>query len=283
MAAVSIPLHNAHMRRIFPYATLTLAIAALYTAVYQLPSFGDWDTVFYHVAFLDPYSHPRFNNPPWVLPLLMPFRLLPQHAAGTAWVTLSILAIAYCARRLGADTLGLILIFSNPFFWFYITLGQLDVLLLIGLAVARPPFDVLLLAIKPHVLGTAILFKAKGYLWNGRDGLKSVGYLAAIVALSLLIWWQWPTLMIRNWQTGVYHPLSLDIFPYGVPLGVFFLAWAWRQDKPIIGGLAMYFLSPYTGPASVFLYATLIFSTFSTIPRLVTYVALWALALALLS
>jgi hypothetical protein len=269
------------MRRIFPYAALAMGIVALYAAVYQLPAFGDWDTVFYHVPILDPYSLSKFLNPPWTTLPLLPFRLLPQHAAGALWVTLSILAIAYCARQLGSDTLGLVLIFTCPFFWFYITLGQLDVLLLIGL-LARPPFDVLLLAIKPHVIGTAILFKAKNYLWNGRQGLKSVGYLAAVIALSLVIWPGWPMLMIHNWQTGVYHPLSLDIFPYGLPIGVFFLAWAWRRQNVIVGGLAMYFMTPYVGPASIIVYATLIFSTFTAVSRLAIYTALWALALVLL-
>jgi hypothetical protein len=158
----------------------------------------------------------------------------------------------------------------------YITLGQLDVLLLIGLAVARPPFDVLLLAIKPHVLGTAVLFRLRAY--RARDA----ACLLAAVALSLLIWWNWPAQMVQNWQTGVYHPLSLDIFPYGLPFGVFFLAWAWRKDKPIIGGLAMYFFAVYISPGSIFILATLIFSTFTAVSRLVIYVALWALALALL-
>jgi hypothetical protein len=264
------------MRRIVPFCLLTSAFCLLFLAVYQLPSFGDWDTVFYQVSPIRPYDHPRFNNPPWVLPILLPFRLLPQHAAGAAWVTLSILAIACCARRVGADTLGLILIFTCPFFWFYITLGQLDVLLLIGL-LARPPFDVLLLAIKPHVLGTAVLFRLRAY--RARDA----ACLLAAVVLSLVIWPGWPLDMVRNWQTGVYHPLSLDIFPYGLPIGVFFLAWAWRRNNPIIGGLACYLLSPYTGPASIIVYATLIFSTFAAVSRLAVYAALWALALVLLS
>jgi hypothetical protein len=159
----------------------------------------------------------------------------------------------------------------------YITLGQLDVLLLIGLAVARPPFDVLLLTIKPHVLGTAVLFRLREY--RARDA----ACLLAAVGLSLVIWPAWPIEMVRNWQTGVYHPLSLDIFPYGVPFGVFFLAWAWRKDKPIIGGLACYLLTPYVGPASIIVYATLIFSTFTAVNRLAIYLSLWALALVLLA
>jgi hypothetical protein len=158
----------------------------------------------------------------------------------------------------------------------YITLGQLDVLLLIGL-LARPPFDVLLLAIKPHVLGTAVLFRLREY--RARD----VGYLLAAVALSLVIWQGWPILMIDNWQAGVYHPLSLDIFPYGLPIGVFFLAWAWRRQNVIVGGISSFFLVPYISPGSVFVYAVLVFSTFTAVNRLAIYLSLWALALVLLA
>lgn len=259
---------------VFRWLVALLGAATLFLALYQLPSFGDWDHHFYPMAQADqPYEHWNYN-PPWVHAVLRPFRLLPVHAAGALWVTLSIVIIIYASHRLGADRLGLALTLSSPALWFFITLGQLDALLLLGFVVSNRPWDVLLLAIKPQVIGVAILFKLRDY------DRKALLQLGAFLLISLLIWWNWPSVMVDRWIRGGGHqPLSLDVFPWGVPAGLILLWIAWRRRNVVLGALASYFLTPYVGPGSHIVYAALIFSTAPTPARLGAYAAYWLFVL----
>jgi hypothetical protein len=250
----------------------------LYVALQQLPSFGDWNNIFYPAAKLaNPYQQPGFLNPPWAAAIIYPFSLLSQHAGGALWMLVSIGLILLPARRLGADRLGLALILGNPFMWFFLTLGQLDALILLGFVLAEPPWDVLLLAVKPQVIGTAILFRLREY--DRRAWLL----LAAALLLSFLLWWDWPTKMIARWlQPGqLYYLISHGVWPWGIPFGLILFGISWKRESLIPGALATYFLTPYVGPGSIIVYATLIFSTAPLLARLLFFFALWLIAFAI--
>lgn len=257
---------------------LALAAAALYLAVYQLPYFWDWDNHFYPAAAAWDY---RLYNPPWLLAILKPFTMLPTHAAGAFWVTCSLLAIVYSCYKLGADRLGIFLALTTPASWFLITLGQLEALLLLGLVIERRPWDVLLLAIKPQVIGTAILFRLRDY------DRRALAYLAAFLLLSLGVWPGWPGEMLGRWwrggEFGGYKPLSLAIFPYGIPAGVALLWYAWRRQNAGLGALSSFFFVPYFGPGSHIVYVVLLLAKGPRRLRLAGYVAYWAFCLFWLS
>lgn len=259
-----------------PLVVIFLAASVLYWALYQLPYFGDFDSVYYPVLFLDnPYDHIGFLNPPWVLVALYPLKVLPPHAAGAVWMLFSVVSVLYCARQLGADRLAYLLIFINPAFIRFMTSGQLDALVLYGLVVNHPGLSVLLLTIKPQVIGTAVLFRLRHLI------TKHAVMIAAVVVASFIALGNWPAMMWHNWSNGVNHAVSMDIFPYGTPIGAALLWWSIKNDKPVIGALASYFFAPYVSPSSVFIYSVLIFSTFATIPRIVVFVLLWIVALVL--
>jgi hypothetical protein len=251
------------------------AASILYIALYQLPSFGDWNNIFYPAARLaNPYQQPGYLNPPWAAAIIYPFSLLSKHAGGALWMLVSIGLILFSARRLGADRLGLLFILGNPFMWFFLTLGQLDALVLLGFVLLQPPWDVLLLAVKPHVIGTAILFRLREY------DRRAWWLLAAALLLSLLIWWNWPAQMIAKWfrPEDLYYAISHGVWPWGIPFGLILLGLAWKRKSPVPGALATYFLTPYVGPGSIIVYATLIFSTAPLVARLPFYFALWIIA-----
>ncbi len=259
------------------YFLLSLVLIPLYLALYQLPSYGDW-AIFYQAAQLpDPYTHPAFLVPPWAVIALRPFILLPEHAAGAAWVTVSLVIILYSLHKMDADRTAVLLTLFNPFMWFFLTLGQLDALVLLGFAINYPPLDILLITIKPHVIGTAVIAKLRHctrqqWLW-----------LVTAVILSLLIWWNWPVRMVSNWHDGVYHPLSFDVFPYGVPVGLAALYYGWKRSNPAFLALATYFLTPYVGPGSIIVYAAIVFSKAHTAVRVALFLLLWVIALYLLT
>lgn len=257
---------------------LALAGAALYLAVYQLPAFWDWSKHFYPAAAAWDY---QLYNPPWLLAILKPFTILPVHAAGALWVTLSLLVICYACHKLGADRLGMVLALTTPATWFLITLGQLEALLLLGLVIERRPWDVLLLAIKPQVIGTAILFRLRDY------DRRAVGYLAAFLLVSLVVWPGWPAEMLARWwrggEFGGFKPLSLAIFPYGIPAGLALFWYAWRRQNAGLGALSSFFFVPYLGPGSHIVYIVLLLSKGPRRLRVAGYAGYWAFCLFWLS
>lgn len=257
-------------------AAIAISTGALLWALYQVPSWGDFTSVYYPILFLDnPYAHVGFLNPPWVLPVLHPLASLSSHAAGAVWVLFSVLSVVYCAGRLEADRLAYLLIFTNPAFIRFMTSGQIDALALWGMVITHPALSVLLLTIKPQVAGTAVLFRLQQMTkWQAVA-------IAAVVIGSLLWLGNWPAMLWHNWQNGVNHAVSMDIFPYGVPFGLLLLAWSIKHEKSVMGALSCYFLAPYVSPSSVFVYTVLIFSTFSTFPRLIVFALLWIVALVL--
>jgi hypothetical protein len=92
--------------------------------------------------------------------------------------------------------------------------------------------------------------------------------------------------MWANWHHGLIIDGSLDIFPYGVPIGLILLYLIWRRheamserQRVVFLTLTMYLFVPYIVGGSVMVYMALIFATFTTRHRLVVYGALWVLFL----
>ena len=265
------------LRRWVPVLLFAFCVVWLYTILLGLPYFGDWDSVYYPVLFLDnPYDHKGFLNPPWVLFILYPLSLFSKHVAGALWMTISVVIVIYCARKLGSDWLGYFLIFTNPSFIRFLSSGQIDALILLGLVLTQFPWNILLLVIKPQVFGMAIFLKLRT--------VKVIHLLiiSTIVILTLAIFGNWFQHIFHNWQIGVNHNVSMDVFPYGIPIGIVFFLLARKNSDLIIGALSSFFFVPYVSPSSIFIYAILIFSSFTTINRLIVYGLLWTMATMLM-
>jgi hypothetical protein len=261
--------------RLALYLAIALAFLVLYFVLLPLPHFGDFGSIFYPALFLsDPYSEILFLNPPWVLAILYPLRLLSVTQAGAAWMSFSLLVTVFSIHRLKGDALAYLLTFTNPFFAAFLTQSNLDVLILLGLIIETRPFDILLLTIKPQIVVTAIAYKLHQY------GRKEWLWLVMAGVLSLLIWGFWPNRMFYNWQHGLYQPVSLDIFPFGLLIGTPLLYLAWKRDSLHLVALTGYFFTPYVSHGSIFVYTVLIFATFTTSYRLIIYAALWLFAIA---
>jgi hypothetical protein len=249
-----------NLTRYVKYIVLTLSVIALCIAMYQLPSYGDFKI--YHAAaqLINPYEVSGFLNPPWAMLLLRPFSVLPYKLAGALWITVSLCVIMYSAYLMKADKIGVLLTVFNPFMWFFITLGQLDAFVLLGFALMTSgnksikPHDFLLMVIKPQVIGLAALMGIKKY------SRKELVLLCGTGLLSFLVWGPWLVRMFQNWGIGLYHPIDMGIFPYGLPIGVVLLFLAWRYDSLAIAALSTYFFAPYVGPGSIIVYLAILFS-----------------------
>lgn len=249
-----------NLTRYVKYIVIALSVIALYIAMYQLPSYGDFKI--YHTAakLINPYEVRGFLNPPWAMLLLRPFSFLPYKLAGALWITISLCVIMYSTHLMKSDKTGVLLTVFNPFMWFFITLGQLDAFVLLGFALMMSgnkltrPYDFLLMTIKPQVVGMSALMGIKNY------SRKEFLMLCGIGAFSLLVWGPWVLKMFQNWGVGLYQPIDMGIFPYGLPVGLVLLFFAWKNDSLDAAALSTYFLVPYVGPGSIIVYLAILFS-----------------------
>ncbi len=205
---------------------------------------GDW-CLFFRPAGQNlqaPYSIEGIYNPPWMIAMIAPLTWLPTKigAAILAAFTLTIL-IGYVKEW--AKIVALLL--SAPVLA-TIANGQVDIIPLLGL-IGPTWCSLALLAAKPQGVFLAGLT---------RLDRKSIGFMAAILAGSFLVWGWWP-LEITIPQTS--HSRSL--FPWTLPITLGILAWlkaspGTRYDDALlcVASLAAF---PYWGVHSMLAATTL--------------------------
>lgn len=175
---------------------------------------SDWKLFFQPAGqhLLSPYSLGGIYNPPWLIAMIAPLAWLPTKigAAMLASLTLTVL-IGYVkdwpkivALLLSAPVLATI---CN---------GQVDIFPLLGM-IGPTWCSLPLIAVKPQgVFLTALK----------RLDRKSIAFMAAILAVSFLVWGMWPAEIVNMPRTS--HNRSL--FPYSLIVTAAILAWL--RSKP---------------------------------------------------
>ena len=263
---------------------LIISVAAIFFyAIYSLPYYGDWDSVYYHVGRspLAPYSVSGFLNPAWMAWILAPFAILPPHLSGAVWMTLAVLLTVWSMHRLQAGLFAILLCLLSPAFIRYITSGQIGIVPLLGfiflLTYERIPLKglgLILMSVKPQVLGGGALS-----YWlnlNRHHKLLTAIPLVVVLLLSVLMYGFWP-LQIN--PSDLNQSVDMSPWPYGIPVGLFLLGWSIWKNKPILGGLATYLLVPYVSPSSLFIYTAVLFSKVPKWVSVLVFIFLWAFAL----
>lgn len=265
---------------------VTLAFLLLSYALWQLPYFVDWDTVYHPAgrAVADPYTVPGFFNAPWLAWILAPFALFPVHLSGTIWVALSTLVGLWCIHRLEGGLTATVLCLLSPAYIRFVTSGQVDAVPLLGFVllltlqkVRWQSLAIVLMLVKPQVFGAGLLT-----YWLNLERRQKILVLvapAAVVALSFIMYGFWPLQM--GWQHLSQSP-NMALWPYGIPIGLGLLAWSFRKENAAIGGLSTYFLVPYFATSSTFVYTVVLFSLAPRWLSVVAFLFLWLMALTIM-
>lgn len=269
----SYPVRGVSVRHYGRYLILPAIALLVSLAVLRFGQFIDYERVFYPALFSsEPYTIEGFVSPRY-LPLLMwPLRFLPMHASGAAWVGISTAVTAYTIYKLQGDALSYCLAFTNPLFFIFARFGNVEALVLLGLVIETRPFDVLLMAVKPQTAVLAIVKRLTEY--GRRDWLILLG----VTAVSFAAWGLWIAPMLLNWIHGPNHAASLDIFPWGILVGLVVIGLFWREMTMPQLAIASYLFTPFVTPSALFVPVTMVMVTFSTKYRLIVYGLLWLLA-----
>jgi len=184
----------------------------------------------------NPYlAAPHFYNPPWMLILLAPIGLLPMQIGRWIWMLLGMVGYFVAFQRLNFSKFSTVILFMSPFVYFDLGIGNYEWLILLGTTL-------------PIVYGSWVAFlKPQMSIWWIALQVKQ-GKLIAVLPVVLL-----GILFI----TGLFAlpsrgdmPWSRDIFPYGIPVGLFLLYIAFKKEDSLIALAAAPFLSPYVAMQS---------------------------------
>jgi hypothetical protein len=252
------------------YVIILLVISGLFSILLFwliIPIGVDWEYTFSHLAKIwrNPYQLSLFTNPPWIL-FLLPHSLLPLRLGNAINLFLNMIIIIITIRLAGGGRKAIILTFTCPFFFDLARTNNIDWIPLLGF-ILGPLWGFPLLAVKPQALGGA------GLVW-AFDAIRrrewKVFLPFAIIVLLSFAWGFWPSRL--NLPNNVMWNFSP--FPYSLPLGIYLLYHALKENDAYLGAASTPFLVPYIAPYSV---AGLFGITSSRWPRVaqVIWVALW--------
>lgn len=215
----------------------------------------DWILAFYPAvqAFLtgqNPYGVGLrgFYNPPWLLPFLVPFGLLPPEWGAWGINLLSLTGLVALCHKAGRAWLALPLVLSFPMvvlLWH----AQVDGFVLWGLALGGP-FGFLLLSLKPQAgAGLALVWVWRTWQTEGLRGvLRLVWPTAVLAALFTALYPNWLGVMASASQ--LERAGAVNGFPWLIPLGVLLLVRAVRAQRDELAAAGTVLLSPYARPQS---------------------------------
>ncbi|MBK8987832.1 MAG: hypothetical protein IPM39_17485 [Chloroflexi bacterium] len=270
-----------------PYLWATLLFAAFFAALFYInkPPDGDWEWTFYRAGqnALHVYRGHEIHYvyPPWLAVILAPFALFPSAIAAALWRAATVMMVSFAVWRFGGDIKSLAFTFCTPFFYALMVYGQIDALILLGVALALYSslglqlIGCLLILIKPQVAGLTLPI-----IWLRSDhktGLLLSGLL--VVLLSLVLWGIWPSDVYAMMAT-LSTRRSIDVWPYGLLLGIPLFVLAWRRRSVETAMLATFFCTPYANLQSLVPISAVLFAKLSAKVSFILLIGIWLVLIA---
>ena len=239
-------LNRDNFKKIFLYGALTLGvIVAVWMASY-VPN-AVWFATFDPAArglFQGrlPYEQQFFMTPPWAILALVPFVMFPPNFARGLVLVAGLGVLIYTAWRLHAPKIAMIALLISPTAIGSFLAGNLDPLVLLGIFLP-PLWGLFFLMIKPQVgIGVAIYYLTQTWQSNKWIGIiRTFSPIFLAYLISGILFPVWINRMISK-PSDVWNR---SIFPYGIPLGLFFLWLAVKRRNAFFALAAAPFLSPY--------------------------------------
>jgi hypothetical protein len=240
-------------RTILTVAALGLAIVVrIGAASVYLPQGIDWHltlrpSILTLLTTSSPYTATPlapFAGAPWGLWVLWPVALLPEPVGRAVLLFISLAALTFSARRLGARPFGTAIFLLSPPILHCLLNGNLDWMPVLGF-VLPPPIGLFLLAVKPQRGSVVAIFWLVEAWRRGRwrEVLTVFGPITLALGLSLLIYGLWPLnalFIFKSPQTW-----NASLWPASIPVGLA-LAWAALRKREIRFAMAASpCLSPY--------------------------------------
>lgn len=190
-----------------------------------------------------PYAVVGFQSPPWMLLFLLPFTAFSFEIARGLVFVVSVLLYILIIRKVRVRPLAAIALFLSPTFIGGLLACNLDMFVLSGILFS-PVWGLFILLLKPQIgIGVALYYLVVS--WQAGRWRKVLRTLAPVTLSYLLSFLIFPILLERILNKPSLDPWNRSIFPYGIPLGLFFLWLAIRNKNAYFALAVGPFLSPY--------------------------------------
>lgn len=229
---------------------LSVGLGGLLVLAVWLASFvpnADWSGTYDAAArgFLhgrSPYEQPLFVNPPWAVLVLAPFALLPPPLARGLVLVASLASLIYVAWRLRAPWLAMAAVLLSPTAVASLLAANLDALVLLGMFLL-PTWGLFVLLIKPQIgLGVAAYDLVETWKFGRFSAvLRAFAPILLASVVSAFLFPSWIDRMIHK-PANVWNR---SLFPYGVPLGLFFFWLSLRTRNMYFALASTPFFAPY--------------------------------------
>jgi hypothetical protein len=229
---------------LIPVLVILLGVAVYFASF--LPT-ADWYATFDPAARgvfsgHSPYEQVTYIYPPWgVLPLFPIVLFPPMLAHGLMFVT-STLILIYITWRLGASPLTAAAFFLSPTVIGALLVSNIDPMVISGIFLP-PVWGLFILMIKPQIgIGVAFYYLLDTWKkWRFWGAVRVFAPIAIAYLVAALLFPVWIERMIRNPQIV----WNRSLFPYTIPVGLFFMWLSVRRKNPYFALAAGLFFAPY--------------------------------------
>jgi hypothetical protein len=231
-------------RRWLPRVLAGLIVIALVVFLKEYYPLGvDWEETYSQIPdhWRDPYEITSFTSPPWIMALL-PHAWLPADWGNAINLVLNLVFIVAVIVRFGGGWPLILLVFTSPPFLDLVRTNNVDWIALLALLIPVT-WGLPVLVAKPQALGGASLIWWK----QSTNKIRLLAPLIVVVLLSFVIWGLWP-LEIKPVHESAWN---FAPWPFLIPLGIYMLYRAYRQEDVFLAAAATPFLVPYIAPYSV--------------------------------
>lgn len=232
-------------RRSWLVLGLCFTTAFVATDYFLISQTWDWfifrEATYRFFTLRSPYFS-GFYNPPWILPPLLPFALLPAKIGGVLFSALDLALLLLVAYRLKARSLALVLLCLSPVIFTELRSVNINGLVALGL-ILPPQIGLFFLLAKPQVgIFVAIFWLVE--TWRQGGYWKVVRVFAPVsiaFGLSIILYGPWP-----QYSFGAIGQVwNISPWPWGIPAGIGLMILAIRQRQLSFALLATPFLTPY--------------------------------------
>jgi hypothetical protein len=204
----------------------------------------DWRDTFYKVSLqpFSPYKVISYNYFPWPALVISPLGLLPYMVSRVINSYLNILFTFLIILKYKGGKLALFIVFTSMPVISLIATSSIEWVVMLGLLLANEYSPIFILA-KPQSC-VFILF-----IWfkKATNKLKFVLPTLLFILASFIIWKNWPLDLLANLKfvkEGM-QSTSFSPWPWGIPLGLVLLFYAWKRSDEMLAILSTWFLAPF--------------------------------------
>ena len=259
------------------FAALLITLLAMNSQVIGLG--GDWQLTYGHLKanWLNPYqpsllTNPNpFTNPPWLI-FLFPQVLLPLSVGSLVNRAITIILIVLVIQKYKAGWRDLIIVATSLPFLDIIWNNNVDAVLFLAILLPSQykSYGIPILLLKPQVISSIALIWWRQFKFKPHFFLP----LIAVFLLSFLIWGIWPA-QLPGVKNATEVPWNVSIWPYGIPVGLGLLFFAYKQPDQdftaeVLAAISTCFLVPYLASYSLIVPFTLLAVRYKTISILVS-------------